>query len=93
MNANVIKIPIGNVRHEISEEELNEHIDELFDKYICAGMGINPEDELYGKLRVIRKIFNNGYRCGYNDMVSHVTGKTWEQRAGRKALPLIIESV
>ena len=78
LDANVIKIPVGNGTHETSEEELNKHIDELFDKYICAGMGIKPEDELYAKLRVIRKIFNNGYRCGYNDMLSRVTGEEWE---------------
>ena len=78
LDANVVKIPVGDRTHEMSEEELNKHIDELFDKYICTGMGIKPEDELYDKLRVIRKIFNNGYRCGYNDMLSRVTGEEWE---------------
>ena len=72
LDANVVKIPVSNGTHEMSEEELDNHIDELFDKYICTGMGIKQEDELYAKLRVIRKIFNNGYRCGYNDMLSHL---------------------
>ena len=72
LNADVVEIPVGDGTHETSEEELNKHIDELFDKYICIGMGIKPEDELYAKLRVIRKIFNNGYRCGYNDMLSRL---------------------
>ena len=70
LNANVVRIPVGKKAQEMNEEELNKHIDELFDKHICAGIGIKPEDEIYGKLRVIRKIFNNGYRCGYNDMLN-----------------------
>ena len=70
LNANVVGILVGKKAQVMSENELNKHIDDLFDKYICSGMRINPEDEIYGKLRVIRKIFNNGYRCGYNDMLS-----------------------
>ena len=70
LNANVVRIPVGNKAQKMNDNELDKHIDELFDKYICEGMGIKPEDEIYGKLRVIRKIFNNGYRCGYNDLLS-----------------------
>ena len=70
LDADVVGIPVGNKDQKMSEDELNKHIDELFDKYILSGMGFKPEDEIYGKLRVIRKIFNNGYRCGYNDMLS-----------------------
>lgn len=71
LNANVVAIPVGDCE-EMSEEELNKRINQMFVKYCCGGID-KPESEIPEHIKVCREIFANGYKAGYNDLLCKVT--------------------
>ena len=72
LNANVVAIPVGE-RGEMSEEELDKRINQMFVKYCCGGIE-KPESETPKYVKICREVFANGYKAGYNDLLRIVNG-------------------
>ena len=77
LDASTVRIPVEPLG-AVTEDELNKRIHELFVKYCCGGID-KPEDEMPEHIKICRKVFANGYKAGYQDMLRKVTGKEWEE--------------
>lgn len=65
-----------------NEQELDNRINELFVKYICAGIE-KSEDEMPDYVKVCREVFKNGYKAGHNDAICRITGIDWDKMSDK----------